>query len=98
LQARQRPDAIEYASQQSERGQAALKLCGLSTKATDMLVAVLNGRCYVRSSAVLRVFRFLRFPWPLLYGFILVPRVIRDPIYNLIAHNRYSWFGHMPRE
>jgi predicted DCC family thiol-disulfide oxidoreductase YuxK len=98
LQDRQLPGAIEYASQQSERGQAALKQCGLSMQDTDMLVAILNGRCYVRSSAVLRVFRFLRFPWPLLYGLILVPRFIRDPIYNLIAHNRYRWFGRMPRE
>jgi predicted DCC family thiol-disulfide oxidoreductase YuxK len=98
LQDRQLPGAIEYASQQSERGQAALKQCGLSTQDTDMLVAILNARCYVRSSAVLRVFRFLRFPWPVLYGLILVPRFIRDPIYDLIAHNRYRWFGHMPRE
>jgi predicted DCC family thiol-disulfide oxidoreductase YuxK len=31
--------------------------------------------------------------WPLMYGFIIVPKFIRDGIYNWIAKNRYRWFG-----
>jgi predicted DCC family thiol-disulfide oxidoreductase YuxK len=29
----------------------------------------------------------------LLYGFIIVPKFIRDFVYNVIAKNRYKWFG-----
>jgi predicted DCC family thiol-disulfide oxidoreductase YuxK len=29
----------------------------------------------------------------LLYGFVIVPKFIRDGIYNFIAKNRYKWFG-----
>ena len=93
MQARQRPGALEYASQQSEHGRAALKDCGLDKRRLDMLVFVENGRCYLRSTAALRALRYLRFPWPLLYAFIIVPPFLRDPVYNLIAHNRYRWFG-----
>lgn len=98
MQARQRTSALQYAAQHSERGKAALSACGLSKAQVDMLVFHEQGRCYLRSTAALRAFRYLRFPWPLLYVLILVPPFLRDPVYNLIAHNRYRWFGRMPRE
>jgi predicted DCC family thiol-disulfide oxidoreductase YuxK len=97
MQARQRPGALEYAAQHSKRGKAALKTCGLSKVQVDMLVFHEQGRCFLRSTAALRAFRFLRLPWPLLYAFILIPPFLRDPVYNLVAHNRYRWFGRMPR-
>lgn len=89
LQARQRPGALEYAAQQTERGKAALKDCGLDKRALETVVLLEDGRCYLRSTAALRALRYLRFPWPLLYAFIVVPPFLRDPVYNLIAHNRY---------
>ncbi|HYW95494.1 MAG TPA: DCC1-like thiol-disulfide oxidoreductase family protein [Bacteroidales bacterium] len=57
------------------------------------VILVENGEKYYRSGAVLRIFRRLRFPVNLLYGFVLVPRFIRDPLYNRIAKNRFRWFG-----
>ena len=98
LQARQRPGVLEYATLQSARGKDVLKDCGLSKTRIETLVLRERGRCTQRSTAALRAFRYLRFPWPALFIFIIVPRFIRDPIYNLIAHNRYRWFGRMPRE
>lgn len=95
LQARQRPDSLEYAAQHSQRGQAALKDCGLSGE-LETVVLCESGRCHLRSTAALSALRYLRFPWPLLYVFILAPAFLRDPIYNLIAHNRTRWFGRNP--
>ncbi|MFM6926257.1 MAG: thiol-disulfide oxidoreductase DCC family protein, partial [Ferruginibacter sp.] len=46
-----------------------------------------------QSTAALRVCRHLRGLWPLCYGFIIVPKFIRDGIYSWIAANRYTWFG-----
>lgn len=97
LQARQRSGDLEYATQQSERGRAALKDCGLDKRRLEALVFVEDGRCFQRSTAALRALRRLRFPWPLLYAFIIIPPFLRDPIYNLIAHNRYRWFGRIRR-
>ena len=59
----------------------------------DSLVLVENGRLFTRSTAALRVARGLRFPWPLAYVFVAVPRPVRDYLYDAVARNRYRWFG-----
>jgi predicted DCC family thiol-disulfide oxidoreductase YuxK len=48
---------------------------------------------YDRSGAALRIARKLSGAWPVLSVFLLVPRPIRDAVYNWIARNRYRWFG-----
>jgi predicted DCC family thiol-disulfide oxidoreductase YuxK len=52
-----------------------------------------NGRIFEKSTAVLRIARKLGFPWKAAYGFIIVPKFIRNAIYMLISRNRYKWFG-----
>jgi predicted DCC family thiol-disulfide oxidoreductase YuxK len=59
----------------------------------DSIVLVENGQVYTRSTAALRIARGLRFPWPLAYALIAVPRPLRDAIYSLVARHRYRWFG-----
>ena len=48
---------------------------------------------YARSTAALKVCRYLDGWWPLMYGFIIVPKKLRDGVYNWVARNRYRWFG-----
>lgn len=93
LQARQREGVLEYASLQSERGQRVLAAAGLPLDEYDSVVVQDGGRIFLRSAAGIRLLRYLRFPWPLLGVLRLVPAFLRDPVYNLIAHNRYHWFG-----
>lgn len=57
------------------------------------IVLVEEGNCYTRSTAALKIARRLDGAWPLLYGFMIVPRFLRDLVYNWIAKNRYKWFG-----
>ncbi len=57
------------------------------------LIYIEKGRIYRESTAALKVARKLKFPLKLLYGFIIIPRVIRDPLYRYVARNRYRWFG-----
>ena len=52
-----------------------------------------NGAVYTRSAAALKVCKHLSGLWPLLTVFWIVPRFIRDWVYNLISKNRYRWFG-----
>ena len=56
-------------------------------------VFIENNKVYTRSAAALKVCRHLDGLWPLMYGFIIVPKFIRDCIYNLVSKNRYQWFG-----
>jgi predicted DCC family thiol-disulfide oxidoreductase YuxK len=84
---------IAFAPLQS--GVAARLLAGYRDRAQlpDSVVLVEDGRFYVRSTAALRVARHLRFPWSLAWGFMVVPRPVRDWMYDWIARHRYAWFG-----
>lgn len=50
---------------------------------------------HFRSTAALRVAKRLEFPWSLLGWLSVVPRPLRDAVYDCVARNRYRWFGRM---
>jgi len=52
-----------------------------------------NGRVFVRSDAVLRIARYLGGPWKLALAAYLIPRSVRDYLYDQFAKRRYRWFG-----
>ena len=70
-----------------------LREAGVRGPLPDSMILVDDGKAYFRSDAPLRIARSLRFPWPLLYAFAVVPRFIRDRVYDAIAARRYRWFG-----
>lgn len=84
---------IRFAPLQSETGQKLLQQYNLPVHDMESFVFIDNGKAYQRSTAALKVCRYLRGLWPLSYGLIIVPKFIRDGIYNWIAKNRYKWFG-----
>ena len=90
---RDRTLAFRFASLQSIVGQQLLVNGHLSTEDIDTFVMVKDGQYYTKSDAALRVFRKLGGLWPLLYIFIIVPTAWRNVIYDLVAKNRYRWFG-----
>jgi predicted DCC family thiol-disulfide oxidoreductase YuxK len=63
----------------------------------DTVVLVEDGRLYVRSTAALRVAGHLRYPWPLARIFLIVPRPVRDWVYDWVARHRYGWLGKRDR-
>lgn len=48
---------------------------------------------YQRSTAVLRAVAKLGGLWPAAKVLLIIPRPVRDAVYNWIARNRYKWFG-----
>ena len=90
---RERGDVFRFASLQSEYAQNLLKDLDIAGDAPDSIILVEDNHVYYRSGAALRIAKRLRHLWPLLYGFIIIPKFIRDPIYDWIARNRYRWFG-----
>ncbi|ADR23221.1 hypothetical protein MATR_29300 [Marivirga tractuosa] len=60
---------------------------------TDSIILLESGKLYSKSSAALRIARNLDGAWKVFYVFIVIPKFIRDFIYELIAKNRYKWFG-----
>jgi predicted DCC family thiol-disulfide oxidoreductase YuxK len=84
---------FRFASLQSEEGQALLSRFENRPADLSSVVLVQDDLLYARSEAALRVARQLGGGWSLLYAFIVVPRPIRDAVYDWIARNRYRWFG-----
>jgi len=88
------PDAyFKFASLQSETGKNLLQQYRLPVDDPGSIVLIDQKQVYTQTSAALRIAKKLRGPVKLLYGFIIVPPLIRDLVYRFIAKNRYNWFG-----
>ncbi len=62
----------------------------------DSFVLIAAGKVNLRSDAWLSICRQLD-GWPGLLGvFQVVPRFIRDAVYDFIGRHRYQWFGRKP--
>lgn len=82
-----------FASLQSDYGQSQLLRFGLDPSQLHSIITVEDGKFSERSDAALRIASGLTQPWPMMGVFKIVPRFIRDAVYNLIAKNRYKMFG-----
>ncbi|MDP3353841.1 MAG: DCC1-like thiol-disulfide oxidoreductase family protein [Flavobacteriaceae bacterium] len=52
-----------------------------------------NNMFYTKSDALLKIFKNLKKPLNYIYYLKFIPKTIRGFVYELIANNRYSWFG-----
>lgn len=84
---------FRFASLQGEYAQEKLALFNIEPNQSNSLILIENNKVYQRSTAALKVARRLNGLWPLLYSFIILPRFIRDAVYNYVAKNRYKWYG-----
>lgn len=88
------PDAkFKFASLQSNEGGNLQKEFGIDPDNIKTMVLVENDNYYLKSDAVLRIFKRLDGMWFILYYLIYIPRPIRNFVYDLVANNRYRWFG-----
>jgi predicted DCC family thiol-disulfide oxidoreductase YuxK len=84
---------FRFASLQSEYGKSLLQKHQLPTDSFGTFVLIEADIVFTKSTAALRIVKSLTGIWPLLYVAIIIPRFLRDAIYNLVARNRYKWFG-----
>jgi predicted DCC family thiol-disulfide oxidoreductase YuxK len=91
--ARDTKTRFSFASLQSDVAARLLARTPLAGDRGETVVLVNRGRIFTKSAAALRIARELAFPWNLAYAFIAVPRPVRDWMYDLVARNRYRWFG-----
>ena len=67
----------------------------INTTKINSIILVDGENTFTKSSAALRIAKDLRAPFFMFYVFIIIPVFIRNFIYDLIAKNRYKWFGKM---
>jgi predicted DCC family thiol-disulfide oxidoreductase YuxK len=84
---------FKFASFQSEKAKEILAEHRIIEKDFSSFILIENGKLFFKSTAALKVVKKLNGPVRLLYIFIIVPPFIRNFIYNIVARNRYKWFG-----
>jgi predicted DCC family thiol-disulfide oxidoreductase YuxK len=84
---------LRFASLQSEIGIQLLKQYAINPNVIDSLVFIEKGKCYTKSTAALKLSRYLKGIYGLGIIFIIIPSFIRNIVYDFIAKNRYKWFG-----
>ncbi len=91
LVARDRRERLHFAPLQ---GDAARHLIPPETaESTDSVILLDEDGLHVRSEAALRAIAQLGGVWRLGGALRAVPRGLRDAVYDLVARNRYRWFG-----
>lgn len=82
---------FKFATLQSKTGQYLLQKHQI--KDVDSVILVAGEKAYVKSDAVLKIGKSLGGIYRLAYVFILIPKPLRNFLYDFIAKNRYKWFG-----
>jgi predicted DCC family thiol-disulfide oxidoreductase YuxK len=82
-----------FTSLQSDAARDILLQFQLKNSELDSILLIENGQVYQKSDAILKIVKHLNGIWKMSYGFIILPKFIRDYVYIIIAKNRYRWFG-----
>ncbi len=90
---RDKRQMLRFGALQSEAVQQLLEECGARGDLPDSIVLIDAAGIHTRSDAALRIASYLGLPWSLLSVGRLLPRPVRDTIYDWVARNRYRWFG-----
>jgi len=92
-----RAGRFRLAAMQDNAGTAIMRHAGLDPLDPTSFIVLdaeqEGGRIWMNSDAILHMWSQLGWPWRAGVIFRLVPRFVRDPIYKMIACNRYKWFG-----
>ena len=94
---------VNFLMRKDKKGK--LRFATLQGKTADQLIAIKgkvnmdtiilydNGKIYYRSTAALKLFTTLGGTWKLMAMFFIVPPFLRNFVYDIIARNRYKWYG-----
>ena len=87
-------DVFRYASLQSEIGKKLIEERKIDTSKLDSILLIEPQTSYhYKSTAVLHIAKQLSGLYPLVSLLLILPRFFRDGCYDIIAKNRYKWFG-----
>ena len=86
---RDKKKKLKFATLQGNPAKLLLQQCQFNSAFLSSVILIDHGKVYTESSATLRICKYLTGGWKLCYGLIIVPKLIRDFFYNIIAQNRY---------
>ena len=96
---RDRGGRFRFAPLQGETAGALLGRHGLARELDSLIYVEGFGgpaeRVYMRSDGVLRILVQLGGAWRCVNALRILPRPLRDAVYDLVARYRYRWFGRL---
>jgi predicted DCC family thiol-disulfide oxidoreductase YuxK len=90
---RDRKKKLRFTTLQGLTASQLLPKYNIHPSSLSSAILIDKGKAFTQSSAAIRICRYLKGGWKLFYGLMIIPKFIRDAIYNIIARNRYKWFG-----
>jgi predicted DCC family thiol-disulfide oxidoreductase YuxK len=86
-------DLFRFAILQSEKAKDLTSRLNIDISNFDSFVLIVGEKFYIKSTAALMVCKELNSILKILFPLIVLPKIIRDPFYDIIAKNRYKLFG-----
>jgi predicted DCC family thiol-disulfide oxidoreductase YuxK len=90
---RDKRDLFRFAPLQSDKAIELTSRFNFDASKQDTFVLVAEDKLYTKSTAALMVCKELSSPIKILFPLIIVPKFLRDFLYDMIAKNRYKLFG-----
>jgi predicted DCC family thiol-disulfide oxidoreductase YuxK len=92
LMKRDHKKQFRFASLQSETGEFLRRKYWIS-KDLDSVILIKSDIVYFKSDAALEIAGMLPYPLKMAAFLKIIPKKLRDKMYDWIAKNRYRWFG-----
>jgi predicted DCC family thiol-disulfide oxidoreductase YuxK len=87
-------DEFRFLALQSNLGKELQNYLGITSKTLDSIILYIpNEAYYIKSTAALKIISRFSGLWKIVLIFNIVPAKIRDFIYDIVARNRYKWYG-----
>lgn len=86
-------DIFRFAALQSEKAKELTSSFSIDASKLDTFVLIEGEKFFTKSTAALMICKKLNGPIKILSLFIILPKIFRDFIYDLVAKNRYKFFG-----
>lgn len=86
-------DVFRFVALQSETGQKIIKYLGIDVSIDSIILYEPGYAYFIKSEAVFRIIKHLSSSVKLLLIFNFIPTSIKNIFYDIIAKNRYNWYG-----
>ncbi|AZO26782.1 MULTISPECIES: thiol-disulfide oxidoreductase DCC family protein [Mesorhizobium] len=88
-----REKRFRFATAQSPFGEALFRKYGLATDNYETNLAIIDGAAFTKLDSFIAVMAALGWPWRAARLLLVLPRPLRDWLYDRVAKNRYALFG-----
>ena len=86
-------DIFRFVALQSETGQKITNYLGIDASIDSIILYEPGYAYFIKSEAVFRIIKHLSSSVRLLLFFNFIPTSIKNIFYDIIAKNRYNWYG-----